>query len=689
MAAPTGSSLSLLRYSDIFVAVVVITIIIMMIIPLPTLLVDIMLTFNITFSLLVLLLAMNTLHPLDFSVFPSLLLIATLFRLALNVSTTRLILLEGYAGRVILSFGQFVVGGNPVVGFIIFLILIIIQFIVITRGAERVSEVAARFTLDAMPGKQMSIDADLNAGIITEEEARAKRLEVRREADFYGAMDGASKFVKGDAIAGIIITLINIGGGFIIGIVQQGLSWDMALQKYTLLTVGDGLVSQIPALLISTATGIIVTRSASESNLGQELTGQLLSQPRVLMVATVVLLLLGLVPGLPGIPFFVLAGFTGFLAYTLTTAPVDRGEEVEVPQQEERGDLYLTQRDMTALLQVDPLEIELGYALVPLADPQQGGDLLERIVLLRKQLALELGFLVPTVRVRDNMQLAPNEYSISIRGLQAAGGELLPGYLLAMRPEEEGKEMDGIPTREPTFGLPALWIPEERRQEAERANYTVVDLPAVLATHLTEVIKEHIHELLGRQEVKTLLDSLRESHPAVVDELVPTILGLGQVQRILANLLRERVSIRDLVTILETLADYGPLTKDTDILTEYVRQALARQISQQYRPESGPLPVLTLDPRLEELLRNALQKTDYGNYLALAPQEAEKLFRAVEDEFQGAVDRGYQPVLLCSPVIRFYLRRFLEKQFPRLPVLSYNELEADLEVQVIGRVGIL
>ncbi|MGB4482392.1 MAG: flagellar biosynthesis protein FlhA, partial [bacterium] len=604
-------------------------------------------------------------------------------------STTRLILLEGYAGRVILSFGQFVVGGNPVVGFIIFLILIIIQFIVITRGAERVSEVAARFTLDAMPGKQMSIDADLNAGIITEEEARAKRLEVRREADFYGAMDGASKFVKGDAIAGIIITLINIGGGFIIGIVQQGLSWDMALQKYTLLTVGDGLVSQIPALLISTATGIIVTRSASESNLGQELTGQLLSQPRVLMVATVVLLLLGLVPGLPGIPFFVLAGFTGFLAYTLTTAPVDRGEEVEVPQQEERGDLYLTQRDMTALLQVDPLEIELGYALVPLADPQQGGDLLERIVLLRKQLALELGFLVPTVRVRDNMQLAPNEYSISIRGLQAAGGELLPGYLLAMRPEEEGKEMDGIPTREPTFGLPALWIPEERRQEAERANYTVVDLPAVLATHLTEVIKEHIHELLGRQEVKTLLDSLRESHPAVVDELVPTILGLGQVQRILANLLRERVSIRDLVTILETLADYGPLTKDTDILTEYVRQALARQISQQYRPESGPLPVLTLDPRLEELLRNALQKTDYGNYLALAPQEAEKLFRAVEDEFQGAVDRGYQPVLLCSPVIRFYLRRFLEKQFPRLPVLSYNELEADLEVQVIGRVGIL
>ncbi|HHW54365.1 MAG: flagellar biosynthesis protein FlhA [bacterium] len=689
MAAPTGSSLGLLRYSDIFVAVVVITIIIMMIIPLPTLLVDIMLTFNITFSLLVLLLAMNTLHPLDFSVFPSLLLIATLFRLALNVSTTRLILLEGYAGRVILSFGQFVVGGNPVVGFIIFLILIIIQFIVITRGAERVSEVAARFTLDAMPGKQMSIDADLNAGIITEEEARAKRLEVRREADFYGAMDGASKFVKGDAIAGIIITLINIGGGFIIGIVQQGLSWDMALQKYTLLTVGDGLVSQIPALLISTATGIIVTRSASESNLGQELTGQLLSQPRVLMVATVVLLLLGLVPGLPGIPFFVLAGFTGFLAYTLTTAPVDRGEEVEVPQQEERGDLYLTQRDMTALLQVDPLEIELGYALVPLADPQQGGDLLERIVLLRKQLALELGFLVPTVRVRDNMQLAPNEYSISIRGLQAAGGELLPGYLLAMRPEEEGKEMDGIPTREPTFGLPALWIPEERRQEAERANYTVVDLPAVLATHLTEVIKEHIHELLGRQEVKTLLDSLRESHPAVVDELVPTILGLGQVQRILANLLRERVSIRDLVTILETLADYGPLTKDTDILTEYVRQALARQISQQYRPESGPLPVLTLDPRLEELLRNALQKTDYGNYLALAPQEAEKLFRAVEDEFQGAVDRGYQPVLLCSPVIRFYLRRFLEKQFPRLPVLSYNELEADLEVQVIGRVGIL
>ncbi|MGI6142435.1 MAG: flagellar biosynthesis protein FlhA [bacterium] len=689
MAVSAGSSLRFLRYSDIFIAVVVITILIMMLIPLPPLIVDVMLTFNITFALLVLLIAMNTLRPLDFSVFPSLLLVATLFRLALNVSTTRLILLEGYAGRVIFSFGQFVVGGNPVVGFIIFLILVIIQFVVITKGAERVSEVAARFTLDAMPGKQMSIDADLNAGIITEEEARARRVEIRREADFYGAMDGASKFVKGDAIAGIIITLINIGGGFIIGVLQQGMPWDAAIQRYTLLTVGDGLVSQIPALLISTATGIVVTRSASERNLGQDLTSQLLSQPRVLTVATVLLVLLGLVPGLPIIPFLVLAGFTGFLAYTLNTAPAWRGEEVQVTKQEEKADSFLTQRDMTALLQVDPLEIELGYALVPLADPQQGGDLLERIVLLRKQLALELGFLVPTVRVRDNMQLAPNEYSISVRGLKTAGGELLPGHLLAMRPEEEGKEIAGIPTREPTFGLPALWIPEERRQEAERANYTVVDLPAVLATHLTEVIKEHIHELLGRQEVKTLLDSLRESHPAVVDELVPGILGLGQVQRVLANLLRERVCIRDLVTILETLADYGPLTKDTDLLTEYARQSLARQISQQYRPGSGPLAVLTLAPSVEEMIRNALQKTEYGNYLALAPQEAEKLLRGVENKFQEAIDRGYQPILLCSPVIRFYLRRFLEKQFPRMPVLSYNELEADLEVQVIGRVGLV
>jgi flagellar biosynthesis protein FlhA len=689
MATPAGSSLRFLRYSDIFIAVVVIIILIMMIIPLPPLIVDVMLTFNITFALLVLLIAMNTLRPLDFSVFPSLLLVATLFRLALNVSTTRLILLEGYAGRVIFSFGQFVVGGNPVVGFIIFLILVIIQFVVITKGAERVSEVAARFTLDAMPGKQMSIDADLNAGIITEEEARARRVEIRREADFYGAMDGASKFVKGDAIAGIIITLINIGGGFIIGVLQQGMPWDAAIQRYTLLTVGDGLVSQIPALLISTATGIVVTRSASERNLGQDLTSQLLSQPRVLTVATVLLVLLGLVPGLPIIPFLVLAGFTSFLAYTLNTAPAGRGEEVQVTKQEEKADSFLTQRDMTALLQVDPLEIELGYALVPLADPQQGGDLLERIVLLRKQLALELGFLVPTVRVRDNMQLAPNEYSISVRGLKTAGGELLPGHLLAMRPEEEGKEIAGIPTKEPTFGLPALWIPEERRQEAERANYTVVDLPAVLATHLTEVIKEHIHELLGRQEVKTLLDSLRESHPAVVDELVPGILGLGQVQRVLANLLRERVCIRDLVTILETLADYGPLTKDTDLLTEYARQSLARQISQQYRPGSGPLAVLTLAPSVEEMIRNALQKTEYGNYLALAPQEAEKLLRGVENKFQEAIDRGYQPILLCSPVIRFYLRRFLEKQFPRMPVLSYNELEADLEVQVIGRVGLV
>ena len=682
-----GPTAGLLRYSDVFIAFVVITIVAMMIIPMPPFLLDIMLTFNITFALLVLLIAMNTLQPLEFSVFPSLLLVATLFRLSLNVSSTRLILLEGYAGRVILSFGQFVVSGNPVVGFIVFLILVVIQFIVITKGAERVAEVAARFTLDAMPGKQMSIDADLNAGIITENEARVKRLEIRREADFYGAMDGASKFVKGDAIAGIVITLINIGGGFIIGMLQEGMPWDAALQKYTLLTVGDGLVTQIPALLISTATGIIVTRSASESNLGQDLTKQLLSQPRVLTVATVLLTLLGLIPGLPSIPFFFLAGLTGYLAYNLNISQ-QREIKQRDTEREKKPDPLLQQRDMTSLLQVDPLEVELGYALVPMADPQQGGDLLERIVLIRRQQALEMGFLVPTVRVRDNMQLSPNQYRISVRGLETAEGELMPGYVLAMGPEESESHVDGIPTREPTFGLPALWIREEQRQEAEEANYTVVDPPAVLATHLTEVIKEHIHELLGRQEVKTLLDGIRENYPAIVDELVPTILSLGQVQRVLGNLLKEKVSIRNLVTILETLGDYGPLTKDTDLLTEYVRQSLARQISHQYRPEKGPLPVITLAPDVEETIRSSLQQSEYGNYLALAPEKTEKLLHSLKSIYQEAMAQGYQtPILLSSPVIRFYLWRLLEKQLPRMPVLSYNELEANMEIQVIGRVG--
>ena len=679
----SGPAAGLLRYSDVFIAFVVITIVVMMIIPMPPFLLDIMLTFNITFALLVLLIAMNTLQPLEFSVFPSLLLVATLFRLALNVSSTRLILLEGYAGRVILSFGQFVVSGNPVVGFIVFLILVVIQFVVITKGAERVAEVAARFTLDAMPGKQMSIDADLNAGIITEDEARSKRMEIRREADFYGAMDGASKFVKGDAIAGIIITLINIGAGFIIGILQEGMPWNAALQKYTLLTVGDGLVTQIPALLISTATGIIVTRSASESNLGQDLTKQLLSQPRVLTVATILLALLGIIPGLPTIPFFVLAGLTGYLAYGLN---VSQGEGVRKKEEEgeAKPDPILQQKDMSSLLQVDPLEVELGYALVPMADPQQGGDLLERIVLIRRQQALEMGFLVPTVRVRDNMQLSPNQYRISIRGLETANGELMPGYLLAMGPSEQENSLDGIPTREPTFGLPALWIPEEDRQEAEALNYTVIDPPAVLATHLTEVIKEHVHELLGRQEVKALLDGVRENYPAIVDELVPTVLSIGQVQRVLVNLLKEKVSIRNLITILETLGDYGPLTKDTDLLTEYVRQALARQISHQYRPDAGPLPVITLAPDVEDTIRSSLQQSEYGNYLALAPEKTERLLQSLETIYREAMSKGFQPVLLSSPVIRFYLWRLLEKQLPRIPVLSYNELEANIEVQVIG-----
>jgi flagellar biosynthesis protein FlhA len=688
MASPVHGKIpvQIFHHSDIVAAVVVMTIVMMMIIPLPAAVLDILLILNITFALMVLLIAMNTTHPLQFSIFPSLLLLATLYRLALNVSTTRLILLHGYAGRVILSFGQFVVGGNPVVGFIVFLILVIIQFIVITKGAERVAEVAARFTLDAMPGKQMSIDADLNAGIISDTEAQTKRLEIRREADFYGAMDGASKFVKGDAIAGIIITLINICGGFIIGVIQEGMVWQQALQQYTLLTVGDGLLAQIPALLISTATGLVVTRAASENNLGEEFLFQLLSQPRVLGIAATLLGILAIIPGLPGFPFLIMAGFTGFLSHTLRQPH----NKMQIAQQQvapEKPSIPDKQEDLLMLLKTDPLEIELGYSLVSLADPEQGGDLLERIVMIRRQLAAEMGFIVPTVRVRDNMHLASNLYNIRLRGIQVASGELMPGYLLAMRPDDNGPQLSGIATKEPTFGLPALWLREEQRHEAVKMNYTVVEPAAVLATHLTEVIKEHASELLGRQEVKVLIDSVKESYPAVVDELYPNILGLGEIERVLGNLLREGVSIRNLVTIFETLADYGSLTKDTDLLTEYVRQSLARQISQLYRNEQGVLPVIILAPEVEDVVRSSLQQSESGNYLAIDPKQAENIIGSLDSRLQEALGRGQQPVILCSPVVRFYLRRLVEKKLPRVPVLSYNELPSDLEVQVIGRVS--
>lgn len=683
MATRTPAFSSLLKYSDILVAVAIITIVVMMIIPLPTFLLDIFLSFNITFSLIIVMVAIYNTEPLDFSVFPSLLLITTLFRLALNVSSTRLILLEGYAGEVITAFGNFVVGGNAVVGFIVFVILIIIQFIVITKGAERVAEVAARFTLDAMPGKQMSIDADLNAGLISDSEARQRRKKIQREADFYGAMDGASKFVKGDAIAAIIIIIINIVGGFIIGMVQRNMELTQALQAYTLLTVGEGLVNQIPALLISTATGLMVTRAASESNLGHDITEQILTNPRMFFIAGGVLLLLGLVPGLPGVPFFML-GLAGIgIGYVLKrTAQSQADEQVTQMEQKEMEEVRKPE-NIVALLQVDPMELEIGYSLIPIVDVSQGGDLLDRVVMIRRQCALELGLIVPTIRIRDNIQLKPNIYVIKLRGVEIAKGELMLDHYMAMNPGTVFDEVQGIATVEPAFGLPALWIQESVREQAELSGYTVVDPVSVLATHLTEVIKSHADEILGRQEVQTLVDAVKQNNPAVVEEVVPSLLSLGDIQKVLANLLRERISIRDMVTIMETLGDYASLTKDTELLTEYVRHGLARQISRQH-VQNNTLVCLTVDPQLENTIHGAVQRTEQGSYVALEPQVMQAIVASLTNELPKLTNLGYQPLVLTSPAVRMHFRKLTERVAPNLTVLSYAEIEPKIEVQALG-----
>jgi len=684
----TVSTFKLGNYNDLMVVLGVIMVVVMMVIPLPPLLLDILLACNITLGLIILMITMSIKKTLEFSVFPSLLLITTLFRLALNISSTRLILLHGYAGEVILSFGNFVVGGNYVVGFVIFAILAAIQFIVITKGAERVAEVGARFTLDAMPGKQMSIDADLNSGLINEQQAVERRREVRMEADFYGAMDGASKFVKGDAIASIIIIFINIIGGLIIGMLQKGMPLLQALQTYTLLTVGEGLVNQIPALLISTGTGIIVTRAVSDSNLGSDLIKQMFSQPRILMTATGILVFFALIPGLPKIPFLILAVLIGTLAYSMQKSIKESVVQEEEDEKERELEEVKKPESVINLLPVDPLELEIGYSLIPLVDPKQGGDLLDRITLIRRQCALELGLVVPAIRIRDNMQLKPNVYMVKISGLEVAEGELMVGYYMAMDPGTVEEQLDGIPTTEPAFGLPALWVKDSQRSQAEIAGYTVVDLPSIIATHLTEIVKNHAYELLGRQDVQSLIDSLRETHSAVIDELIPSVLSLGEIQKVLQNLLKEGISIRNLVTILETLADYARLTKDTDVLTEYVRQSLARYISKQYQSTPGQVSVITLDPQLEQLIGESVQQSEYGSYVAIDPNLGQQMFNKLAEETQRVAALGYQPIVLTSPNIRMHFKRLTERVAPGLIVLSYNELDANLKVQSVGMVKI-
>ncbi len=686
-AGSEGAGNFIKKYSDVIIAVTLVTIVIMMIIPLPKMLLDLLICLNITIALVVVMSAIYNEEALDLSVFPSLLLVTTLFRLALNISSTRLILLEGDAGEVITAFGNFVVGGNPVVGFIMFIILVIINFIVITKGSERVAEVSARFTLDAMPGKQMAIDADLNQGAITDAEAKIRREKVQRESDFFGAMDGASKFVKGDAIAAIIIMFINIAGGFVIGMVQRNLEALQALQTYTLLTVGEGLVSQIPALLISTATGIIVTRSASEGNLGQDLVGQLFRNERIFFIITGVLLFLALVPGLPGIPFFALSALCLFIGYNLKT----KGEEsVETKQEEKKTkakEEATKPENIVSLLQVDPMELEIGYSLIPLVDTGQGGDLLDRIVMIRRQCALELGLVVPTIRIRDNIQIKPNAYIIKLKGIEIAKGELLLDHFLAMNSGTVFEEVPGIETTEPAFGLPALWIPESEREQAELNGYTVVDAVSVLATHLTEVIKSHAAEILGRQETQNLVDNLQKTNPSLVDEVVPELLSVGEIQKVLANLLRERISIRDMATILEVLADYGRATKDTEILTEYVRHAMTRQITQQ-NVQNNVLPCITLDPGLENRIAGGVQRTDHGSYVSLDPDAMQKLITSLNGEITKLTNMGYQPIVLTSPAVRLYFRKLVERSVPGLIVLSHAEIEQSVEIQILGVVKI-
>ncbi len=671
------------QYSDLYVVLGIVLIIVMMILPLPPFMLDLLIATNISLALLVLLLTMNVKHPLELAVFPSLLLITTLFRLALNISSTRLILLRGMAGQIILAFGNFVVGGNYVVGFVIFLILVVIQFVVIVKGSERVAEVAARFTLDAMSGKQMSIDADLNAGLITEKEARERRSTIEREAEFHGSMDGASKFVKGDAIAGIIITLINIIGGLAVGMGQRGLAFDQAVQRYTLLTVGDGLVSQIPALLISTATGIIITRAASEGNLGQDLIKQLLSNVKVLGIAAVILFGFAMIPGLPLFPFFVLSVLAGSVAFFTHKMQ----QEISVQEQDEHENEAMEEsqkpENILSLLQVDQIELEIGYSLIPLVDTDQGGDMLDRITMLRRQCALELGMVVPVIRIRDNLQLEPGAYSIKIKGVEVAAGDLMAGHYLAMDSGGVTQKVHGIPTTEPAFGLDALWIEDGEREAAENAGYTVVDPPSVLATHLTEVIRGHAHELLGRQEVQTLLDSLKENYAAVVDELIPNVMSVGEVQKVLQNLLREGVPIRNLLTILETLADTAPLTKDVDLLTEYVREALARQITKMFE-ENGVLAVLTLAQQWEETVAEGIEHTERGIVVTLDPRLLQTLFQNLAEALDGAPIP--HPIVLVSPNIRMALKRLTERTIPRLIVLSYNEVVSDAQVQAVGTV---
>ena len=672
--------------ADAAIAVYILSAFVMFIITIPSGLLDVLLAINIAIAFTVLFTSMFAKEVLDLSYYPTILLFTTIFRIALNVSSTKLILGTGDPGNVVATFGEYVGGGDLIIGTIVFIILILIQFMVINKGSERVAEVTARFTLDAMPGKQMAIDADLNTGAIDDKEAKLRRDKIQQEASFFGSMDGAVKFVKGDAIAGLIITVVNVVGGIAMGILRQGLDFSTALDKYVILTIGDGLVSQIPSLLISLSTGILITKGSKEADFGSVLVKQLFGLPKVLYIVGVTISVLGLVTPLNPI-VFVGVGVLFILGARMVESNIETtriaGEisEDEIPAEE-----FRQPENVTSLLQVDPIELEFGYGIIPLADVNQGGDLLDRVVMIRRQIALELGTVVPIIRLRDNIQLNPNQYIIKIKGIQVSEGEILFDHYMAMNPGYVEEEITGIPTFEPSFHLPAIWITEGQRERAESMGYTVVDPPSIIATHLTEIIRGHISELLTRQDVQNLVNNLKEANPALVEELVPKLLGLGDIQKVLQNLLKEGVSIRDLLSIFETLADYAPSTRDTDILTEYVRQGLKRAISSRFFPANETTSVVTLDPKLEQAIMGAVKQTEQGAYLNLDPDKTKTIMKSVEQETKKLEDMGRAPIVITSPIVRIYFKRLTEDYYKDLIVVSYNEIESNVELQSVGMV---
>ena len=674
--------------SDIALGAFILIPILCLIIPVPLFLLDILFGLNIALSMIILFNALFSKEPLDMSSFPTLLLLTTLFRLALNVSSTRNILLYGEAGNVVNTFGNFVGGGNLVVGGIVFLVLIIMQLLVINKGSERVSEVTARFTLDAMPGKQMAIDADLNTGAITDEEARKRREKIQQESAFFGSMDGATKYVKGDATAGLIITVLNFVGGIAIGVLMNGADFSTALQTYSILTIGDGLTSQIPSLMISLATGILVTKSSKEADIGDILQKQLFSTPKVMNIVGIALIGLGIFTPL-NIVIFVGYGILFIITGRMMSAELEMAEtEESVSEEEESAEEIRRPENVNSLLQVDAIELEFGYGIIPLADVNQGGDLLDRVVMIRRQIALELGCVVPMIRLRDNIQLNPNQYLIKIKGVPVSEGEILFDHYMAMNPGYVEEEISGIPTFEPSFHLPAIWITESQRERAESLGYTVVDPPSIIATHLTEIIRTHLADLLTRQDVQNLINNVKDANETLISELVPKMLSVGEIEKVLQNLLAEGISIRDLVTIFETLADYATTTHDTDVLTEYVRQSLKRAISNQYFFSNETTSVITLDPKVEQEIMNAVKQTEQGSYLALDPEYTQKLMISLKEEMSKLEELGRTPIIITSPIVRMYFKRLTEEQFKNLHVLSYNEIDSDVELQSVGMVTV-